>query len=82
MNIKIKVPYSTSGQIFQIVGYITSQLNGDDYDGGVLECARATADNVGRMLGKLIDILAKKKILDSDDFSELLDEKVELVDND
>jgi len=79
MEAKIKKFFGSSEDIkIDLVEYITTQLNGDDYDRGALESARGTADNVGAMLTKLIDILAAKRVLSNDDLSELLGEDIEL----
>lgn len=78
MEIKIKSSFGENTKI-DLVEYITNQLDGDDYDRGSLESARATADNAVDLLGKLIDVLAAKTTLTDDDLSELFGENIELV---
>lgn len=45
-----------------IADFVTSGLDGRDYD-GALERAGATADNTAEALGRLVEILAEKGIV-------------------
>lgn len=80
MKVKIRIS-ADDKKIYDLADHIASLLDGNDYDRGALESARATADNVGLMLGKLIDVLAAKGVLTKDDLDELdlFDGDVELV---
>lgn len=69
---KVKIRIRADGEkIYDLADHITNLLDGDDYDRGALESARATADNASLMLGKLIDVLATKRVLTKDDLAEL-----------
>lgn len=78
MEIKVKQPLYTEDQKIDLVQYIIEQLDGDDYDRGALESARATANNAGLLLGKLINVLVAKKILTENDLSKLFGEEIEI----
>ena len=80
MRAKIKKSFrSIEDKKIDLIEYIITQLDGDDYDRGTLESARATADNAGRLLAKLIDTLAANGVLSNVDLSELLEEEIELI---
>lgn len=82
MKVKIRIS-ADNKRIIDLIDHITNLLDGNDYDRGAVESARATADNAGLMLGKLIDILATKGVLTKDDLSELdlFGGDVELIEN-
>ena len=54
-----------------LIHIIVSSLSGDDCETGALEGAQATADNNSQALGKLIQILHERNLLDLNDVSEI-----------
>lgn len=78
MKIKIKRMFEDE-QTVDLLSYVESQVDGDDYDRGALESARATANNAGLLLAKLIDVLAAKKVLTDDDLFSLFRDDVERI---
>jgi len=59
---------------------------GDDYEHGSVEASRATADNATKALGRLLDLLASKDLVDAGDIVLIVEggndyKKVELIDD-
>lgn len=54
-----------------IIHIIMSSLSGEDCETGALEGAQATANNNSQALGKLIQILYERNLLDLNDVSEI-----------
>ena len=48
-------------------------LNGDDYDNGVVEGVARTARNNSQALGRLVEVLYRKYLLNVEDIAEILD---------
>ena len=78
MKVKIKRIFDDEKTV-DLIAYVESQVNGDDYDRGALESAQATADNAGVLLGKLIDVLAAKKVLTDANLLNLFRDNVEKI---
>jgi hypothetical protein len=70
MKIKIKEMYQDEG-----VEYLAPFCDVDSYEDGVVEAARETADNVAKILGRLVEVLVEKKILTPVDITKLTGEK-------
>ena len=51
---------------------IEKRLDGDDYDRGSFEAARATADNAVKVLANLMVLLRDKKILTNEEVSNMI----------
>lgn len=72
MNISYKKQYYDTVHNESIKMYVENELNGDDYDRGSLESARATADNATEALGRLLDVLATKELLTAKDIVDIV----------
>jgi len=57
---------------YDIAAAFERACNGADYDRGALEEIRATAQNVSKMLGALVEMLHEKEQLTGDDVIALL----------
>lgn len=51
---------------------IALECDGGGYDTGAVEAAARTAENVSKMLGRLVNILAEKKLLTAQDISMII----------
>ena len=78
MKIRIKRMFEDE-EVIDLIEYVKNFVNGDNYDGGIVEDARATADNVGLLLGKLIDVLVTKNILAKEDLLKLFKNDLEKI---
>ncbi len=58
---------------------VARRLNGSDYDRGQVEAAAAEARNAVEFLGRLVNVLADKKILTEEDLTALLRTSVRIV---
>lgn len=52
-----------------IAQFVGDRLNGDDYDRGQLESARKTADNATAALGRLVQLLTDRGLLNASDIA-------------
>lgn len=52
--------------------YAVSQLDGDDYGRGALEAATATAENNSAAIGKLLEHLADKELIEMHQIAEIV----------
>lgn len=57
MIVTIKDEYESKNE--SLSEFIEEALNGDDYDRGALESARATADNVSKAFANLLTLLVE-----------------------
>lgn len=73
MKVKIEDYTGVEKDSVDLAEYAIRSFDGDDYERGALECAQGTANNVARALGKLIDVLAYKRLLTDDDLNNILD---------
>lgn len=62
-----------TGEIVSVSRAIEVACDGDDYDRGSLEAARATANNTARVLGKLVEKLTVAGLLTVDDLNQMFD---------
>ena len=53
-----------------IEAYAKAKLNGADYDNETVEC---TAENNSEAIGRLLDVLAKTNIINSEDVMKIID---------
>lgn len=56
--------------------YIEFKLDGEDYETGILESAAATAKNNSKAIGRLLNVLAEKEIIDADDVANIVDDYI------
>jgi hypothetical protein len=66
MKITFNDRYSTVST-YELVKYVTTGLNGDDYENGAVETAQATADKCSEAIGRLLELLAIRKVIGSSD---------------
>ena len=79
MKVKVKSRFGVEKIELDLVDYVTSSIDGDDYERGALEATQATASNISILLGKLIERLVSKKELTEVDLSKFFGDQVELI---
>lgn len=58
-------------KVDDIKEYIERKIDGDDYERGSVESARATADNAGKVIANLVFILRKNGLLQESEINEI-----------
>lgn len=62
-----------TGYEYDLDQYIDVQLEQAWKEGGALEFTQRKADNCGRVISNLVQVLASKQVLTKDEISEILD---------
>lgn len=73
-----KTGYGKS-EVLPVEDFVASQLDGDDYERGRLEAAERTASNACQAIGRLLDLMAEKRIINASDICKIVDS---YIDND
>jgi len=68
---KIRIETYEGHEDIEVKDYIINCLNGDDYDRGAMEATRKTADNACEAIGKLINILTDKGLLNATEIKDI-----------
>ena len=72
MKVRFRKNYERENGVFEIEDLVESELDGDDYESGAVEAARATADKAVRCLARLLDHLAETRFINSKEFQQIL----------
>ena len=67
MRIRTEDRYGKIREYDSIGTYARNQLDGDDYDSGVLEVAAKTAENNSEAIGRLLELLVTIGIINLND---------------
>lgn len=72
MKVRLTSQYKSGTVEREIEDFVTSELDGDYYERGALEEARATADNAVKCIARLLDHLAETRVINSKEFQKIL----------
>ena len=64
--------YTGEIRTVELIEYIKNSIDGDDYDRGSLEAARATADKAAEVIANLIQFLRNKDLINNEEIIELM----------
>lgn len=73
MKITIKKSYEPTPRSFSFEGAFRFYLDGGDYEAGVMEEAVGTSHNNSAAIGRLVELLHRRGVLNSTDIGGLLE---------
>ncbi len=63
MKVKVNAGYRDAREYYSLENYAGYALDGDEYGLGAMEAAAKTAENNSRAIGRLLDLLAERRML-------------------